>query len=161
MPVPLRVVHDTSIIRPILLAAAANRRADPADHWLLQLWQSQSIIPIINSATRDELEKNLQAASGNPHFGAARAFTARAMQPYLEHALELPYQRRADPPRCRDANDQKFVDLAYYGSADCLLAADNALLALADLTPFPILTLNQFRAARSSREPPGPGRQNP
>lgn len=143
---PLRVVHDTSVIRPILLPADPDRRANPDAHWLVQLWQSGTVIPIANSATLNELDTNLQAASRNPHIGAARAFAAKMMAPYREHIHELPYQNLTHTPRCRHTKDQKFVNLAYYSNADYLLAEDHDLLTMADLVPFPILTLEQFQA---------------
>ncbi len=33
-------------------------------------------------------------------------------------------------PRCRDRDDQKFIELAWEGDADCLLSRDKALLEL-------------------------------
>lgn len=33
-------------------------------------------------------------------------------------------------PRCRDRDDQKFIELAWEGAADCLLSRDQALLEL-------------------------------
>jgi len=43
-------------------------------------------------------------------------------------------------PRCRDPEDQKFLELARACRADLLLTKDRALLELARRTPFRILT---------------------
>ncbi|MFO1221141.1 MAG: PIN domain-containing protein [Burkholderiaceae bacterium] len=63
-------------------------------------------------------------------------------EPARKHALTAPWRPLvaacADPPspaqpdlRCRDRDDQKFVDLAMAQSARVLLSRDRALLALA------------------------------
>jgi hypothetical protein len=43
-------------------------------------------------------------------------------------------------PRCRDPDDQKFLELARACRADLLLTRDRALLELARRTPFRIVT---------------------
>lgn len=44
-------------------------------------------------------------------------------------------------PRCRDPDDQKFLELAYAAHADCLLTRDSALLELASrVSAFRIMT---------------------
>jgi putative PIN family toxin of toxin-antitoxin system len=49
-------------------------------------------------------------------------------------------------PRCRDAEDQKFLELAHAGKAEALVTGDKSLLELADRVPFPIITAAQLRA---------------
>ena len=52
---------------------------------------------------------------------------------------------RAQLPRCRDPDDQKFLDLALAARADCLVTKDHALLELARRTkPFRILNPRAF-----------------
>ena len=50
-----------------------------------------------------------------------------------------PTQRGATSPTYRHAKDQKFIDLAYYGEAHCLLTEDYDLLDMADQVHFAII----------------------
>jgi len=47
-------------------------------------------------------------------------------------------------PRCRDPDDQMFLDLALAARADVLVTGDGDLLALADKFPIPIVTPAEF-----------------
>jgi putative PIN family toxin of toxin-antitoxin system len=52
---------------------------------------------------------------------------------------------RKQLPKCRDPDDQKFLDLALAARADCLVTKDHALLELARRTkPFRILNPRAF-----------------
>ena len=50
-------------------------------------------------------------------------------------------------PLCRDADDQKFVDLAISGKADLLVTGDKALLAMS--LHCEIITPREFRDLRT------------
>jgi predicted nucleic acid-binding protein len=60
-------------------------------------------------------------------------------------------------PRCRDPDDQKFLELAQACGARCLLTRDNALLKLARHTRrehgFDILTPQAYAASGASAKP--------
>ena len=56
-----------------------------------------------------------------------------------------PSRPAARLPRCRDADDQKFLDLALTGRAEALVTSDKKLLELAADVPFAVLTPAQLR----------------
>jgi len=45
---------------------------------------------------------------------------------------------------CRDANDNKFLELALSGDADCLISGDDDLLVLSPFRGLPILKPKEF-----------------
>ena len=45
---------------------------------------------------------------------------------------------------CRDPKDNKFLELAISGAADCIITGDQDLLVLNPYRQIPILTINQF-----------------
>ena len=46
---------------------------------------------------------------------------------------------------CRDPKDNKFLELALSGKADCIISGDEDLLILNPFRGIPILTANEFR----------------
>lgn len=54
---------------------------------------------------------------------------------------------RASLPRCKDPDDQKFLELALAARVDVLLTKDRALLALARRVPFQVVSPAGFRLA--------------
>jgi predicted nucleic acid-binding protein len=48
-------------------------------------------------------------------------------------------------PVCRDPEDQKFIHLAAYGSAEVLVSGDRAVLELSGQAPFAIESPAQFK----------------
>lgn len=74
---------------------------------------------------------------------AARLAEARRIARRPER--ELADGERASLPRCRDPDDQKFLELALAARADVLLTKDRALLALARRAPFCIVSPARFR----------------
>lgn len=74
-----------------------------------------------------------------------------------ERADAAPADARAELPRCRDADDQKFMELAARCGADLLLTRDRELLRLARSRrrppPFAILAPEQATALQASPEP--------
>lgn len=48
-------------------------------------------------------------------------------------------------PKCRDCQDQIFVDLAYAAGVDALVTGDKDLIALASASAVPIFTAQQLR----------------
>lgn len=47
---------------------------------------------------------------------------------------------------CRDPKDDKFLDAAHAGNADCIVSGDADLISLADFEGMPILTAAQYFA---------------
>ena len=74
----------------------------------------------------------LQRVTGYPEFGLDAAARSNLMHNYL--ALVTPCEACADEsyplPRCRDADDQKFLILAARCRADLLITRDKLLLKL-------------------------------
>jgi putative PIN family toxin of toxin-antitoxin system len=120
---PLRVVFDTNVLLSMFVFAdsrfAPLRAEVDAGRWLaytrpdcLEEFRRVLDYPIF------KLEAERQAA-------AFAAYAAIALHP---HAL-LPVQPAA-LPRCKDEDDQKFLELARDLQADWLVSSDKALLKL-------------------------------
>ncbi|MBI4985843.1 MAG: PIN domain-containing protein, partial [Rhodocyclales bacterium] len=68
-----------------------------------------------------------------PQFGLAPERREQALASYRRHAASVA-ATPAQPvplPRCKDPDDQKFLELARDGQAACLVTSDKALLKLA------------------------------
>ena len=53
---------------------------------------------------------------------------------------------------CRDAKDNKFLELAVSGEADCIISGDDDLLVLSPFRGIPILTPREFLSDLSEQE---------
>lgn len=82
--------------------------------------------------TTEECLGELRRVLGYPEFGLEPAARDLACEWYASRAEALPVPP-AEPllPRCRDADDQKFLDLAWAAQAEHLVTKDKALLELA------------------------------
>lgn len=135
---PVRTVHDTNVVRNVIL------RSNPESHWLFQAWLHQIVLPIVNQRTVAELIDHF-VKRGPPHIGEAIRRADATIEPYLQFAMELPYQAAPQAPHRRDQNDQKFLELAYTSGAEYLVTEDNALLDLDADVHFTILRATDFR----------------
>lgn len=121
-PTPLRVVLDTNVLISLWLFADSRYlplRAALADG----RWQA-----LANEAVLGEFARVL----GYPQFGASGERQGAALAEYRGLAELVAAPAAADPlPRCRDADDQKFLELARDGRADWLVTSDKDLLRLA------------------------------
>lgn len=122
MPDTTKVVHDTSVILPILL------RKDPESHRLFSDWQSRIIVPIVSPATIGELTRKLMECSETMRFGEQRQFAERKLSPYEQYTERWPHYPYPQVPRCQDPTDQQFLDLAYTGVAEYLVTEDKNCL---------------------------------
>ncbi|HJS75592.1 MAG TPA: putative toxin-antitoxin system toxin component, PIN family [Vicinamibacteria bacterium] len=129
-PEALRVVLDTNTVLSALLFA--QRRLT----WLRESWESGRINPLCSDATIEELLRAL----AYPKFGLTELEIMTLLRSYVLHAqVVLPTEAPIkQAPKCRDADDQKFLDLAFAGGAEVLVTGDRDLLALADEVPFAI-----------------------
>ena len=50
---------------------------------------------------------------------------------------------------CRDPKDNKFLELAFCGKADCIISGDDDLLALNPFREIPIITPREFLSFRT------------
>ena len=136
---PIRVVIDTSILVPILTYEF------PSSNWLVQMWQSRLIEPLICDETLDELEEKLLERSPTAKEYPARKFVERALRQYTPWCRIIPPQDSGCNPRCEDETDQKFIDLACAGTAEVLITRDDKLLSMDHATAFLITNDRGFR----------------
>lgn len=100
-----------------------------------------------------------------PRFGLDAADRAALIAGYRAMALEVPSGSAAAVrlPRCRDPDDQKFLELARDATADYLVTKDKALLRLNrarhGLARFRILTPAALAALLAADQPAGPMRE--
>lgn len=119
---PLRLVLDTNVVLDLVVfrdpSVEALRAALDADR--------------VTLLTTPECLAELRRVLGYPAFGLDPAAQVAAHDWYASRA-EVVDPPPADPalPRCRDADDQKFLDLASASDADHLVTKDKALLELA------------------------------
>jgi putative PIN family toxin of toxin-antitoxin system len=120
---PRRVVLDTNVL--VSLYVFADSRFAPLRAWIENgEWQA-----ITNDVCFGEFRRVLTY----PAFELADERQAAALAAYNSHVLHysgpLPAELVA-LPRCKDRDDQKFLELARDASADWLVTADKALLRL-------------------------------
>lgn len=117
---PPRLVLDTNIVLDLL--HYTQNDAQP----LLPLLESGAFIALADQRTLDELSRVV----GYPQFGLDAARGAALCDRY-RGLVEMIAEGEAPPlPRCKDRDDQKFLELAARGDADGLVSKDNALLKL-------------------------------
>lgn len=130
---PERVVIDTSTALPVLLGESVD------DHWLVLLWQSNRIIPLINSETVEELKAKIIESSPTAKELQARRFLIKTMNRYEPWCVTVPLTEVTDAPQCRDSTDQMFIDLAIAGRAGILFSRDPDLLTMNPNSLFRVL----------------------
>jgi uncharacterized protein len=122
--IPLRVVLDTNVLVS-LYVFADSRFASLRARIESGEWQA-----VTSEACFGEFRRVL----GYPLFALTEAQQAGALAAYaasaLHHLAAVPATAAA-LPRCKDRDDQKFLELARDSAADWLITADKALLCLA------------------------------
>jgi uncharacterized protein len=129
-----RVVFDTTTVVSALLFPKGRLA------WLRQHWREGGCVPLIARATAEELTRVLRY----PKFGLSTDDARELLADYLPYC-EVIGPIKGCTSRCRDANDQPFLDLAQSGRADLLISGDQDLLALAGQTKFLIETPEAYR----------------
>ena len=98
---------------------------------LAQAVSSGQVICLANDHTLAELER----VTGYPQFRLDAAGRTTLLQRYRAHLTIAPAKpSNADLPplpKCRDPDDQMFLELAQYAKADLLISRDNLVLKLA------------------------------
>lgn len=132
---PPRVVIDTNLVLSALVFAGG--RLVP----LRLAWQAQRVLPLVSRATAAELIRTL----AYPKFKLAAHEQEELLADYLPYCktVRIPAVPPATP-RCRDAFDVIFLELALAGKADALVTGDKDLLSLAGQMACPILSAEQF-----------------
>lgn len=119
---PARLVLDTHVWLDLVVFR------DPAVAPLREALSGGAATALVAPGLQAELERVL----GYPALGldeAQRAATLRAVAGLSEPAPHP--QPRIAAPRCRDPDDQMFIDLALAARVDALLSRDDAVLRLA------------------------------
>ena len=137
MPTP-RLVLDTNVVMDLFHFLA------PPLARLAQAIANDHVICLANERTLAELAR----VTGYPQFRLDAAGRDNLLQRYRAHLTIVPVtpgDANLPPlPKCRDPDDQMFLELAQYAKADLLISRDNLVLKLARARqrpcPFAILT---------------------
>lgn len=136
--VALHVVFDTNVVVSALIFSAGQLS------WLRQAWRAGTIVPLLSEATVREL----MAVLAYPKFRLTADDIEALLADYLPHGRSIhPLSEPANAPRCRDADDQFFVNLVLAGNADYLVTGDKDLLALKGQLPCAVVTPADFRGS--------------
>ena len=138
----LRVVLDTNTLVSALLSR--NGRLT----WLRLAWQRGNLVPLVCNRTVSELLRVLSYSKfrlGEPEI---RDLLGDFL-PFVETLSGI--QASTDSPRCRDEDDQMFIDLALSAAADALVTGDSDLLVLADTSAIPIITPAELHGRLDTR----------
>lgn len=136
----LRVVLDTNV------ALALEVFADPRLQGLRERWDRDELTAIADDETLAEFERVLRY----PELRLDEAAAAEAGRRYRGRCVVIPPGAALECvlPRCRDPDDQKFLQLAQRAGADWLLTRDKALLALRKKVRFAIAQPELLLSAR-------------
>jgi len=134
----IRAVFDTGVVVSALLF-----RSGPVAR-LRAHWRAEEVEALVCRETVGELVRVL----AYPKFALAADEVELLLAEYLPgtRSVRLPSAPRASLPRCRDADDQIFLELALAGGAEVLVSGDRDLLALAGKTPFAIESVTSWLA---------------
>jgi len=131
---PLRTVFDTNVVLSALVFTHGRLS------WLVGHWQAGDCIPLISRATAQELKRIL----AYPKFQLSVDEQLEALYNYIPFCEVIEIAKSCHV-LCRDAKDQRFLDLAHCGKAGVLVTGDDDLLALAGQTWFIIETPEAYR----------------
>lgn len=116
----MKVVFDTNTVVSALLFEHGQVS------WLRTHWRGGHATALVSRVTVDELIRVLSY----PKFDLDRANIEALLADYLPYTEPVDALPKKANPRCRDADDQMFVDLAIAGKADALVTGDRALLEM-------------------------------
>jgi putative PIN family toxin of toxin-antitoxin system len=129
--VTLRVVLDTNTNVSALIFHKGR------SSWLRRAWQFGDLVPLVCNSSISELLRVLSY----PKFRLGEPEIRDLLGDYLPYAeTVLDIQETGAAPRCRDEDDQIFIDLAFAAKADALVTGDSDLLSLAGTSAIPILS---------------------
>ena len=119
--VPRAVLDANVVLSALVFTGGPTAR-------LRQHWQAGAIVPLVSTATAQELVRVL----AYPKFGLDADQRHELLADYLPWAevIAVPDPPPRVPP-CRDANDLPFLHLAVAGGADVLVTGDADLLSVA------------------------------
>ena len=121
--VPLRFVLDTNVCLDLFVFD------DPQCASLLTAVRASEI----ELVTREDCRNEWLAVLAYPQLKLGEERRAQIVEMFDAHVRKLPSSALGDVtlPRCRDHDDQKFLELAYQAGAVALLTRDDELLRLA------------------------------
>lgn len=117
---PIKIVLDTNAVLDWLLFDG------PAVQPMKAAVRQGRLLPVTNDACFAELERVLQY----PKLRLDEARRAALLAAYRTAAQWIDATGGADVPRCRDRDDQKFLDLAAAARADFLVTRDARVLGM-------------------------------
>ncbi|MGN6323068.1 MAG: putative toxin-antitoxin system toxin component, PIN family [Dyella sp.] len=120
---PLRIVPDTNVCLDLFVFG------DPQCASLLAAVQAGEVELVTRQDCRDEW----LAVLAYPQLKLDEAQRMQAIKTFDAYVRKLPFTDSDDVmlPRCRDRDDQKFLELAHQAGAVALLTRDEELLRLA------------------------------
>jgi putative PIN family toxin of toxin-antitoxin system len=138
---PLPLVLDTNVVLDLLVFD------DPALGPLARALASGTVIAWVDEHTLRELKYVLAYPTFHLDEAAQRAVLER-YQGLVHVAPAQPAPLQPPLPRCRDRDDQKFLELAARAGARWLVSKDKRVLSMADRVglPFGILSCRQLVA---------------
>lgn len=127
----MKVVFDTNTV----ISALLFRRKLSV---LVENWQQLETIPLICEQTHAEFLRVLAYPKFKLNVTQIEILAAR----YLSYTKMVTISKHNvnNLPKCRDDQDQIFLELAFIGQADFLVSGDDDLLILKSKTPFEIIT---------------------
>jgi len=132
----VRVVLDTNVLISHLLPSSSASVAE----WVTDTAVTGRFTILVN----DQLLRELSSRVTQKPYLAQRIelYELTRFLTLLSEIAELvPLSSTPHPSVVRDAEDDYLIALAVTGNADILVTGDRDLLAIADLTPFRIMTL--------------------
>jgi putative PIN family toxin of toxin-antitoxin system len=134
----LRVVLDTNVLVSALLYQ------DGALKWLCEAWTTGRVVPLTDPSVIHELRRIL-VPLGAKKFQLDESAVDEIVARYLAFTEAVPDSVIGTAlPKCKDPDDQKFLELAQRGNSDVLVTSDGALLGLARRVSFRILSPPKF-----------------
>ena len=132
----MRVVLDTNVLISHLLPSSSASVAE----WVIDTAVTGRFTILVNDQLLRELSSRVTRkpylAQRIELYELTRFLTLLSEIAELVHLSSTPH-----PSVVRDAEDDYLIALAVAGKADILVTGDRDLLAIADLTPFRIMTL--------------------
>ena len=119
---PVRVVLDTNIVLDLWLYQ------DPATPALLEALENKSVQWLATHVMRDELERVLAYTHIAQRLALGQLAASDILAQFDAHAQRMPIAAKAQFV-CKDADDQKFIDLAAAHRTQ-LISKDKAVLTM-------------------------------
>jgi len=144
-----QVVLDTNVVLDLLVFGDARARP------LCEALQAGRLLAITSEATLFELADVLGRPFVAP-WGVPAEQVLATLRGWGQTVADASASPTPPAPRCRDADDQKFIDLALVTGARWLISHDRALLALAKrarLRGLEILTPQAWAASHRGSSP--------